>query len=131
MCLFKVELKIKNLKLNHSAITENIKRFTKMYYVVLNYDKMNFNGEYQSPWWSYDNSRLYHWQKKWYWFNFIWWNIFSKLKNAHIKFTEYAGGDKFINVPISLHVRSHASHEKECQIIICEYMSTQISRNYR
>ena len=48
MCLFKVELKIKNLKLNHSAITKNIKRFTKMYYVVLNYDKMNVNGEYQS-----------------------------------------------------------------------------------
>ena len=70
-------------------------------------------------------------KKKWYWFNFIWWNIFSKLKNAHIKFTEYAGGDKFINVPISLHERSHASHEKECQMIICEYMLTQISRNYR
>ena len=34
----------KKLKLNHSAINENIKRFTKMYYVVLNYGKNNFDG---------------------------------------------------------------------------------------
>lgn len=34
----------KKLKLNHSAINENIKRFTKTYYVVLNYGKMNFDG---------------------------------------------------------------------------------------